>query len=160
MAKHSTLGTPPSPLVIRIARLAWIVPAALLLLSLNQAKVAYDLRQTLNLGVEAVAEVLEYRLEERVDIPFGYVSLKVPLPEGGEIIQEKMSLPYTLMGRIRHQETLNVRVFPEADQQIVILEVVETQWKIAAIQALICFATFLMAGAGVFGWNRLIKRSQ
>ena len=146
------------PLSNRIARYLWIAPLCLLLLGLNQAKVAYDLRETLQNGEEAVAEVLEFRINERVDIPFGYVSLKVPLANGDEIVQEKMALPYTLLPQVRYKETLNVRVFPGASQEIVIEDIVRTQWKIAAMQAIICLAGFLLAGVGVFAWNRYLTK--
>jgi hypothetical protein len=129
-----------------------------LFLTLNQAKVAYDLRNTLQLGESAIAEVLEFRINERVDIPFGYVSLRVPLADGREIVQEKMALPYTLLPQVRYRETLAVRVFPGSDQQIVIEDIVRTQWKIAAVQALICLFAFSMAAAGVYFWNRYLTR--
>ena len=141
-----------------VARLLWLVPVALLSLAIYQAKVALDLRYTLENGIEAVAEVLEFQVNERVDIPFGFGSLRVPLPDGRELVREKMSLPYTLLPQIRYKETLDVRVYPDADQPIVIVEIARTQWKIAAIQALMSFVAFLLAGAGVYGWNRLLAR--
>ncbi len=142
----------------QIARTLWIVPVALLLLTLNQAKVAYDLHYTLNNGIAAIAEVLEVVVNERVDIPYGYVSLKVGLEDGREIKQEKMSLPYTLLPQVRYADQLEVRVFPESDQPIVIQEIASTQWKIAAIQSLMGFVAFLLAFAGVFAWNRLLSK--
>lgn len=148
----------PQPLSNRVARYLWAVPICLLLLGLNQAKVAYDLRETLQNGEEAIAEVLEFRINERVDIPFGYVSLKVALADGREIVQEKMALPYTLLPQVRYKETLDVRVFPGASQQIVIEDIVSTQWKIATMQAMICLAAFLLAGVGVFAWNRYLAK--
>ena len=145
-------------LVHRIARWLWAVPAVLLLLSINQAKVAYDLHFTLKNGISAVAEVLEVEVNERVDIPYGYVSLRVELEDGREIVQEKMSLPYTLLPRVRYAETLDVRVYPGADQQIVIDEIASSHWKIAAIQGLMGFVAFLLATAGVYAWNRLLRK--
>ncbi|MEM8484093.1 MAG: DUF3592 domain-containing protein [Bacteroidota bacterium] len=144
-------------LVYRVAKLMWALPVFLLLLALNQAKVAYDLHYTLNNGIAAVADVLEVEVNERVDIPYGYVSLRVALEDGQEIVQEKMSLPYTLLPSVRYEEQLDVRVFLEADQQIVIQQIASTQWKIAAIQSLILIVGFLMAATGVFAWNRLLK---
>ncbi len=141
-----------------VARLMWIVPIALLLLSLNQAKVAYDLHYTLNNGIPAVAEVLEVEVNERVDIPYGFVSLRVNLEDGRQIEQEKMSLPYTLLPAVRYEEKLDVRVYPEADQQIVIEKIASTQWKIAAVQGLMGFAGFLLAAFGVFAWNRYLRQ--
>ncbi len=134
------------------------MPIALLLLSLNQAKVAYDLHFTLNNGISAVAEVLEVEINERVDIPYGYVSLRVELEDGREFVQEKMSLPYTLLPSVRYEDQLDVRVFPESDQPIVIETIASTQWKIAAIQSVMVLVGFLLAAAGVYGWNRLLKR--
>lgn len=136
----------------------WALPAVLLLLALNQAKVAYDLHYTLNNGIAAVADVIEVEVNDRVDIPYGYVSLRVALEDGKEIVQEKMSLPYTLLPKVRYEEQLDVRVFLEANQQIVIMEIASTQWKIAAIQSLILIVGFLMAAGGVFAWNRYLKQ--
>ena len=124
---------------------------------MNQAKVAYDLHYTLNNGIAAVAEVLEVEVNERVDIPYGYVSLRVGLEDGREIVQEKMSLPYTLLPAVRYEDQLDVRVYPDSDQPIVIQEIASTHWKIAAIQSLMGFVGFLLATAGVYGWNRLLN---
>ena len=140
-----------------VARFMWIVPIALLLLTLNQAKVAYDLHYTLENGIAAIADVLEVEVNERVDIPYGYVSLSVDLEDGRRIVQEKMSLPYTLLPSVRYEEELEVRVFPEADQPIVIKDIASTQWKIAAVQSLMGFVGFMMAAAGVFAWNRYLR---
>lgn len=143
----------------KIARFAWIVPVGLLLLTLNQAKVAYDLHYTLNNGIPAVADVLEVEVNERVDIPYGYVSLRVNLEDGREIVQEKMSLPYTLLPQVRYEDKLDVRVYPEAAQQIVIKQIASTHWKIAGIQALMGFTGCLLAAAGVYGWNRMLRKN-
>ena len=145
--------------VHKIARWLWVIPVALLLLTLNQAKVAYDLHYTLNNGISAVADVLKVEVNDRVDIPYGYVSLRVALEDGREIVQEKMSLPYTLLPAVRYAEQLDVRVFPDADQPIVISEIASTQWKIAGIQSLMGFVGFLLVTAGVYGWNRLLDKS-
>ncbi len=139
-----------------VARLLWLVPIALLLLGINQWMVALDLRDTLEQGEAATAEVLEFVKNDRPDIPFGYVSLKATLSDGSEIVQEKMALPYTLLPRVEHALTLDVRVVPGADQQIVITDIAQTQWKIAAMQAAICFGVMLMAGVGLFLWNRML----
>ena len=146
------------PLVHKIARFLWVVPIALFLLTLNQAKVAYDLHFTLNNGISAVADVLEVEVNERVDIPYGYVSLRVDLEDGREFVQEKMSLPYTLLPSVRYEDQLAVRVFPESAQPIVIETIASTHWKIAAIQSLMGFVGFLLAAAGVYGWNRLLNK--
>lgn len=141
-----------------ISRLLWAVPLILIFLSLNQAKVALDIKHTLENGAETTANVIEMRVNDRVDIPFGYVSLQVPLEDGSELVQEKMSLPYTLIPYVQHQETLDVRVLLGASQQIVISQIASTQWKMAALQSAMCFVGFLMAATGVFIWNRYLSK--
>jgi hypothetical protein len=139
-----------------IARVLWLAPFSLLLLGINQWKVSGDLRETLEQGEAAQAEVLEFVKNERPDIPFGYVSLKARLADGSEIIQEKMALPYTLLPRVENAQTLDVRVIRGADQPIVISLIAQTQWKIAAVQAAVCFGVMLMAAVGLFFWNRML----
>ena len=141
-----------------ISRLLWGVPALLLFLSINQAIVATDIKHTLEHGADAIANVLEMRVNDRVDIPFGYVSLQVPLKDGTDLVQEKMALPYTLLPQVQHQETLDVRVLKGASQQIVISKIASTQWKMAAMQSAMCLVGFIMAGLGVFFWNRYLNR--
>jgi hypothetical protein len=140
-----------------LARVAWLVPLLLVGLCVNQAKVARDLRITLSDGIGATARVAEYERVDRADITYGYVSLEVPLPDGSVLTREKMSLPYSLMQEIEGREQLSVHVLRDAGQTIVIDMVVDTQWKIAAIQSAVSFFAALMALAAVVGWNRSVK---
>ena len=142
-----------------LARTAWAVPLGLLLLSVNQTKVAVDIRQTLKEGASAVATVTEYERIDRADVTYGFVSLSVPMEDGSVLVREKMSLPYTLMQELEGIGRLDVRVLRDSDQDVVIVTVGQTQWKIAAIQAAISFVAALIAFLGVLGWNRLLGRT-
>lgn len=142
-----------------LARVAWLVPILLVGLCVNQAKVARDLRITLSDGISATARVAEYERVDRADITYGYVSLEVPLPDGSVLTREKMSLPYSLMQEIEGRDQLSVHVLRDAGQTIVIDMVVDTQWKIAAIQSAVSFFAALMALAAVVGWNKSVKRA-
>ena len=144
--------------VQKVARALWLIPAILLYLTINQADVAYDLKQTLENGTPAVAQVTETFVKDRVDIPFGYLNLRVPMEDGEFLVQEKMALPYTLVKRVEVAAELDVMVRKGADQQIVITEIGNTQWKIAAIQSGICLITFLMVSVGLYYWNRLLTK--
>ena len=120
---------------------------------------ASDIKYTLENGSDKVANVLELRVNDRVDIPFGYVSLQVPLDDGTELVQEKMALPYTLIPQVQYQETLDVHVLIGASQQIVISQIASTQWKMAALQSSMCLVGFLMSAVGVFsGIGFYVKR--
>ena len=148
----------PSNAAYIIARLLWIAPALLLFLTINQAKVALALRATWETGVPSTAEVLTFENSNRADVTYGYVSLRVPLPDGGEMVKEKMSLPHSLLPRIEGQETLDVRVQPGAAQAVVIAHLMPTHWLIAASQAGISIIGALMFFAGFFWWNRYLKK--
>lgn len=140
-----------------MARLLWFVPALMLFLAVNQAKVAYDLRKTLRDGMPAIAEVTEYERVDRKDVTNAELSLRVRLPDGTEIVHEKMALPYTLSFMVE-QDSLEVRVLPGADQEIVITSIAATQSRIAAINAAISLVGFLLFGAGVLWWNRYLRK--
>ncbi len=139
-----------------LAKVAWVVPIGLFILAADQANVASDLFQTLRDGEPAVATVTEYERIDRADITYGYVSLTVPLPDGSVLTREKMSLPHSLMQRLEGEDTLEVRVLSNADQDVVIAMVASTQWKIAAIQSGISLLASIFAFVGVMAWNRLL----
>lgn len=143
-----------------IARLLWIVPAVLLFLTFNQAKVAYDLRQTWEQGVPATAEVLAYDNANRVDVTYGYVSLRVPLPDGQVMEKDHMSLPPTILPRLEGETELAVHVRPGAAQELVVDKLMPAHWLIAAGQAGMSFIGFLFFGAGILWWNRSLQRQQ
>lgn len=140
-----------------VARLMWLVPGLLLLLALNQTKVAFDLHRTLAEGTPAVAEVLEYDKTERADVTFSYVRLRVPLGEH-RAIERTLPLPLSLMPQVEDRETVNVLVLPGAAQEVVVAAIARPQWRMAAINAAMSFVGFLMLGAGVFAWNRYLAR--
>ena len=141
-----------------LARAAWVVPILLLLLAADQAKVAFDLSETLRDGQPGVAKVTEYERIDRADVTYGYVSLSVRMEDGRLIQRDRISLPHSLMKQLEGSETVRVRVLSNADQEIVIESIASTQWKIAAIQSVIALLAFLMALVAVTAWNRSLSR--
>ena len=148
-----------------MARLAWVLPVFFVALSLHQGKVAYDLNDTKTSGTEAEAEVLETKVSRRVDVTFDYLSLRVPLPDGGTLTKEKMALPHSLAPALQDKKTLKVRVQPGAAREVVITEtigptrVVDTQARIATMNAAISLGAALLFGLGIFFWNRNLTSS-
>ena len=100
-------------------------------------------------GEHAVAEVVDYKKIDRADITYGYVSIRVPLPDGEVIEQDKMSLPFTIAKEIEGQQTLDVRIIKNAAKSSVIESVGATHWNIAAMQAAIAFGAALLFGWGI-----------
>lgn len=148
-----------------VAQIAWLVPLLFLGLSLHQGKVAYDLRTTKTHGTDATAEVLEVHKDNRTDVTYDYVSIRVPLADGTVLTREKMSLPHGLVPILRTEETLPVRVAGSGARGVVIMEpiqstpVVDTQIRIAGINALMSLGAALLFGLGVWFWNRSLRRS-
>lgn len=140
------------------AWLLWVLPAFLFLLVPHQAKVAYDLRQTLQNGEPAMAEVTEVHQENRVDVTYDWVSLRVDLPGGGTLTKNKVSLPHTLITQIEGKKSVPVMVRAGSDQEVVITEVASTQWRIAAMNAAMALVAALLFAVGVGWWNRYLRR--
>ncbi len=140
-----------------VARILWVVPALLLLLSLDQAKVAYDLRATWRQGTSATAEVIEWERSNRADVTYGYVSLRVPLGDNRVLAKDKMSLPYSLLPRLEGETTLDVHVRQGAPQEVVIDRIMPAHWLIAASQVGISLVGAVLFFAGVFWWNAYLR---
>ena len=142
-----------------VARLAWLAPALLLVLTVYQIQAAYDLRATWIQGQPAMAEVTFYENVQRYDVTYGYVNLEVELPDGQMLTRKHLSLPTTLLPRIEGQEQLAVHVRPGADQEVVIDALMPAQWLATAGQAGMAFLGFLILSIGIFLWNRHLRRT-
>jgi len=140
-----------------LARIAWIVPAVLLALSIYEAKVARDLAVTAERGVPAVAKVTRYLRADRKDVTEAELDLIITLPDGSTIRRDKLTLPYSIAHRVE-QDTLDVRVLRGSGQEVVISSIVGTQTRIAWSNAGMSLIAMLMAIAGVVAWNRFPVR--
>lgn len=149
----------------RVAQLAWLVPLFFFGISLHQGKVTYDLYDTKTQGTAATADVLEVHVDNRTDVTYDYISLRVELPDGTTLSREQMSLPHGLVPVLEGKETLDVRVNPGAPREIVITErieatpVVDTQMRIAGMNGLMSLGAALLFGLGVWFWNRSLRKT-
>ena len=147
-----------------IARLAWILPVLFLGLAIHQGKVTYDLRATKTQGVEATARVQTVHASNRTQVTYDYVSIRVPMPDGAVMTRERLSLPHGIVPALKGKETLAVRVVPGANRSVVVTEpikstpVVDTQIRIAGINALMSLGAALLFGLGIWFWNRSLRR--
>ncbi len=144
-------------MVRTVARILWVVPLLLLLLSLDQAKVAYDLHATWRQGERATAEVIEWERSNRADVTYGYVSLRVPLGDNRVLVKDKMSLPYSLLPKLEGATTLDVHVRQGAPQEVVIDRIMPAHWLIAASQVGISLIGAALFFAGVYWWNAHLR---
>jgi len=140
-----------------IARVFWIVPIVLVVLSVNQAMVAMQLRSTWNDGVPAIAKVEDFDTTNRADVTYGYIHLRVILPDGQTIEHERMSLPQSLWSRVKGQDSLKVLVQSGAPQEVVIDKLMPAHWLIAASQMGISLIGALLSAVLGFYWNRSLN---
>ncbi len=147
-----------------VAQAAWLIPILCFGLAVHQAKVTYDLHSTKTSGSAATADVLTIHKENRKDVTYDYVSLRVALPNGDSLTRRKMSLPHGLIHPLLDREQMEVRVQKDASIPIVITEkigptpVVDTQMRIAGINGLMSLVGALLFGIGVWFWNRSLRR--
>lgn len=141
-----------------LSRLAWLVPALLTFLAINQFYVVLDIRGTIANGTVADATITELEISGRTDVTLDYVSLAVPLADGSTLTREEMPIPHSLAPLLEDQETVGVYVLPGAGQEVVIRQIANTQWRIAAINAAVSLLGALLSAWGVFAWNRYLVR--
>ena len=144
------------PTRILIARLLWIFPVILLFLTAYLAKAAVDIKKTLDEGELVRAEVLELYKTDRVDVTYGFARLRVPLE--GRFVDRKLSMPTSFIEQLQGSDSLDVRVRPGHDQEIVIVEVARPQWRMAAINASISLLGFILLSIAILSWNRYLRR--
>ena len=140
-----------------VARISWLVPVLFFALAIYQTKVTIDLGRTVQYGTPAVAEVTRYERSDRKDVTHAELDLRIPLPDGTTLIREKLSLPYSIAHRVE-KDTLHVRVLKGTGQEVVISSIVGTQRRIALSNVAMSFVAAMLAFAGVFAWNRHLKR--
>ncbi|MCY3999204.1 MAG: DUF3592 domain-containing protein [Bacteroidetes bacterium] len=141
-------------MVRTIARIFWIIPVVLTGLSVNQGMVATQLRSTWNDGISAIAKVEDFDTTNRADVTYGYIHLRVILPDGKTIEHKRMSLPQSLWFRVKGQDSLKVYVQPGAPQEVVIDQLMPAHWLIAASQMGISLIGALLSAVLAFFWNR------
>ena len=141
-----------------IARLAWLIPAGLLALTIHQSKVTRDLGATLRDGEPAMAEVLRYERSDRKDVTHAEIDLRVVLADGSILTRRRLALPYSIAHRVDSADSVAVHVLPNAGQDVVIDGIVGTQRRIALSNAVMSLVAFLMAFVGVLAWNRSAQR--
>ena len=139
-----------------MARLLWIFPAILLFLAINQVKVALDLRETLNRGVPVTAEVVEIYKTNRADVTYGYIQLRIPTADG--VVERRLSMPLSLLHALDGSDSLEVRLLPGEDQEIVVAAVARPQWHMAAINGALSLMGMVLLTIGVAAWNRYLRR--
>jgi len=140
-----------------VARVAWVIPAVIFLLSAHQVWTAISLRATLDEGEATWAEVTRYERSDRKDVTQVELDLLIHRADGSTFEHNRLALPYSIGHRVE-SDTLNVTILEGSSQEVVITDIGRTQVRIAWSNAAMSFIAFLMAFVGVFSWNRFQAR--
>ena len=156
---ESTGGRRPghSNRALLVARLLWVFPGLLLLLTVNQILVVGDLRDTLRDGHVVAVEVLAIETVDRADVTMASVRLRVPMPNGSTT-ERVLPLPITFVRALEGSDSLRVFVAEGAERDVVIEDIGRAQWRLAAINAGISLTGCMLLAWGLFAWNRYLVR--
>lgn len=141
-----------------IARVLWFFPLLLVLLTINQVYVGYNIHRTLNEGMLLQAEITELVKTNRTEISYEYVNLRIVLPDGQVMLREKMTFPHSFLPEIEGKKVMDVRVLPDSPEEIVFASMGRAHWRLAYINAAMSLMGTLLLAWGIFAWNRYLRR--
>ena len=129
----------------------WLLPAAFLFLIIHQTAVFYGIVDTYDNGNSYTAEVVDFELKQIAAQTNGYIVLKFNTSDG-EKVQQKLSLPVEMAGKLQEIRVIPVRYQEGAFQNIVMMPTYSTQkgliltnLAMAAVGLMIAlFVTFLV----------------
>lgn len=141
-----------------VSRYLWIVPVVLTGLMVHQGWVAYSVHQTWKNGFSTTADVVHYEMKAMAAQTHGIMTLRAPLPDG-DYIERTLSMPAMLATQVRNAEQLDVRVRPGHSQQIVVVEIMRTQWRMALINVIIAGLGAVLVSLAIIAWQRYLDRT-
>jgi hypothetical protein len=144
-------------MVYRIARLMWLLPALLIVLTVALVKAGFDQHTTYEQGIPAQGTVSNVVLESRAEVTFGQLDVAVTLDDGTSL-QETLPLPLSLLHKVKDQSVLPVRVLPGTSQPILIDEIARAQWRMSLINAVMAGIGAILLIIGVGAWNRYLRQ--
>ncbi|HEX6982394.1 MAG TPA: DUF3592 domain-containing protein [Balneolaceae bacterium] len=106
--------------------LVWLIPASFLFLILHQAAVYYSAVDTYKNGTSYTAEVIDFEIKQVAAQTHGYIVFRFET-HSGEEIQQKLSLPIEMAGRLQGSRIVPVRYMPDAFQEIIIMQTYDVQ---------------------------------
>ena len=140
-----------------VARLLWLFPMLLFVISGFLFKAGFDQKTTLESGVLRSAKVLDVEVRNRADVTYGHIDLLIADEDGGEF-EKRLPLPLSLLTPLEERKELNVRVLQDAAQEVMIEEVAHAQWRMSLIHSSMTFLGGILLLLAVRAWNRYIDQ--
>ena len=135
--------------------LYWLIPGFLLFLVIHQVSVYYGVIDTYENGDSYTAEVVEFELKQIAAQTNGYVILRFR-PDGAREIQQKLSLPVEMAGKVQDIRVIPIRYQKGARQNIVMMPTYSTQKNLVMTNIAMAALGFLITFIIGIGVNRYI----
>jgi len=146
-------------MTVWVARLLWLAPALLAVISFSLIKAGFSLKNTLESGAVVTARVVDVSIRHRADVTYGHIDLRVP-NQGSDSTDSRLPLPLSLLMSLEGAPTVEVRLLADTDQPIVIDRIARAQWRMSFINASMTLLGALLLVWGVWSWNRYLGRGQ
>ncbi|MFN3597477.1 MAG: hypothetical protein ACK41D_09440 [Rubricoccaceae bacterium] len=142
-----------------VARLLWLAPALMLVISVALVRAGGEQREIAESGTTVEAEVLDVYVRERSEITRGDVQLRFTPPGADAPVERRFELPLAFLKDLeqREGETIPVLVRP-GDDQIVLGQYSRVQWVMTYSFAAMAFVAALGLSLLVAAWNRYLAR--
>ena len=140
-----------------VARLLWLLPVLLAVVSAALLKAGFAERRTLESGTLVTAQVIDVEIRNRADVTYGHIDLRIPISEN-EVIERRLPMPLSLLTPLEGRQEVEVRVLPGSSTDVVIDFIARAQWRMAFIHAAMTALGAILLGIGVFAWNRYLGR--
>lgn len=144
-------------MTLTVARLMWLAPVLLVVISIALVRAGFNQKNTLETGVLVTADVVDMSIRNRADVTYGHVDLRYPT-SAADSAEVRLPLPLSLLMSIEGEETVAVRLLEDAEQPVIIDSIAHAQWRMSFIHASMSLLGALLLVWGVFAWNRFLKK--
>lgn len=143
--------------VILVARMLWIIPLALVGLTIHQVWVARSVAKTMSEGHRVIAEVTFFDVKEMVAQTHGILDLEIPDSNLGSY-SKRLTVPAAWLYDMGELDSLAVYVLDGGTQDVVIENLAQVQARTAWVNAMVALLFALMIAVPVWLWGRYLKR--
>lgn len=152
-------GSVDGRMTVWVARLLWLAPVLLVVITVSLIWAGFSLKNTLESGVVATARVVDVKIRNRADVTYGHIDLRVP-NTSGDSTDARLPLPLSLLMSLEGAPTVEVRLLDHTDQPIVIDRIARAQWRMSFINASMTLLGALLLVWGVWSWNRYLDEGR
>ncbi len=145
---------------INLTHLVWLIPAALLVLMIQQGAVYYGINKTFEQGEVHTANITDFRIKQIAAQTNGYVDLQF-IDNSGNDVRERLSLHAQHASRLIGSNEVDIRYMPGSTYDIVMIDTFDYHRKTVLINiAVVFFSLVVLTGVSIFGSRYAIRKKK